>query len=63
MDQEGLSGHQACWMKCLSEFDFEVLYVPGKENMLPDVLSQMSMNLMHLGPSGHKMNTSSVTWT
>lgn len=50
-------------MKCLSEFDFEVLYVPGKENMLPDVLSQISMNLMHLGPSGHKMNTSSVTWT
>ena len=50
-------------MKCLSEFDFKVLYVPGEENVLPDVLSWISMNLMHLGPSSCKRNTSSVTWT
>jgi len=41
LDQKGLSGCQACWMECLSEFDFNVLYVPGEENVLPDALSQM----------------------
>ena len=28
-------------MERLSEFDFEVLYVPGEENILPDALSRM----------------------
>ncbi|KIM51978.1 hypothetical protein SCLCIDRAFT_12000 [Scleroderma citrinum Foug A] len=37
---KGLSGRQARWMERLSEFDFEVLYVPG-ENVLPDALSRM----------------------
>ena len=41
LDQKGLSGRQARWMERLSEFDFEVLYVPGKGNILPDALSRM----------------------
>ena len=41
LDQKGLSRRQACWMERLSEFNFKVLYVPGKENILPDVLSWM----------------------
>jgi len=41
LDQKGLSGQQARWMERLSEFDFEVLYVPGEENILPDALSRM----------------------
>jgi len=41
LDQKGLSGRQARWMERLSEFDFEVLYVPGEENILPDALSRM----------------------
>jgi len=39
LDQKGLSGRQARWMEHLSEFDFEVLYVLGKKNILPDALS------------------------
>ena len=41
LDQKDLSGRQACWLERLSEFDFNVLYVPGEENVLSDVLSRM----------------------
>ena len=41
LDQKDLSGRQVRWLEHLSEFDFQVLYVPGEENILPDVLSQM----------------------
>ena len=41
LDQKDLSGRQACWLEQLSEFDFRVLYVPGEENILLDVLSRM----------------------
>jgi len=41
LDQKGLSGRQARWMERLSEFNFEVLYVPWEENILPDALSRM----------------------
>ena len=41
LDQKGLSGRQAWWMEHLSEFNFEVLYVPGEENILPNALSRM----------------------
>jgi len=41
LDQKWLSRQQAHWMEQLSEFDFEVLYVPGEENILPDALSRM----------------------
>ena len=41
LDQKDLSGRQVRWLECLSKFDFQVLYVPGEENILPDVLSQM----------------------
>jgi len=32
------------WMEKISEFDFEVVYVPGVENMLADALSCMYSN-------------------
>ena len=41
LDQKGLSGRQARWLEQLSEFDFEILYVPGEENILPDALSRL----------------------
>ena len=41
LDQKGLSGRQERWLERLSEFDFEILYVPGEENILLDALSRM----------------------
>ena len=39
LDQKNLSGQQACWVKNIGVFDFEVVYMPGSENMVADVLS------------------------
>jgi len=41
LTQKGLSGRQARWLEKLSEFDFDVQYVPGEENVLPDALSHI----------------------
>ena len=41
LTQKGLSGHQARWLEKLSEFDFDVQYIPGKENVLLDALSHI----------------------
>ena len=42
--QKNLSGRQACWLEKISEFDFEIEYIPGVENVLPDTLSRMYSN-------------------
>ena len=34
-------GSSARWMEKIGEFDFEVKYLPGVENILPDALSCM----------------------
>jgi hypothetical protein len=44
LNQKDLSGGQARWMEKISEFDFEVVYVPGTENVLADALSRMYSN-------------------
>lgn len=41
MHQKGLSGRQVRWLEKLSEFSFEVMYVPGEHNILPDALSRV----------------------
>lgn len=41
LKQKGLTGRQARWLEKLSEFDFEVVYVPGEQNTLADALSRM----------------------
>jgi len=41
LNQCNLSGRQAWWIENIGEFDFEVEYLPGIENLLPDALSQM----------------------
>jgi hypothetical protein len=41
LNQKDLTGQQACWMEKLREFDFNVQYLPGEENILPDALSQL----------------------
>lgn len=42
--QKNLSGRQARWLEKISEFDFEVVYVPGVENILSDALSRIYSN-------------------
>ena len=41
LNQWDLSGRQARWLEKVSEFDFEVIYVPGAENILSDTLSHL----------------------
>lgn len=44
LEQKNLSGRQARWLEKISEFDFEVIYLPGVENILSDALSRMYSN-------------------
>jgi len=44
LTQLNLSGRQARWMELISEFDFEVIYIKGKENALSDALSRIYSN-------------------
>ena len=41
LNQKNLSGRQARWLETISSFDFEVVYVPGTENVLADALSRI----------------------
>ncbi|KAJ3558320.1 hypothetical protein NP233_g11530 [Leucocoprinus birnbaumii] len=44
LQQKDLSGRQARWLEKLSQFDFEIVYVPGSENVLSDALSRIYSN-------------------
>jgi hypothetical protein len=46
-DQPKLNARQARWMAILSEFDFEIKHIKGKENRVADALSR-SMRTIHL---------------
>jgi hypothetical protein len=46
-DQPKLNARQARWMALLSEFDFEIKHIKGKENRVVDALSR-SMRTIHL---------------
>jgi hypothetical protein len=46
-DQPKLNARQAKWMALLSEFDFEIKHIKGKENKVVDALSR-SMKTIHL---------------
>jgi hypothetical protein len=46
-DQPKLNARQARWMALLSEFDFEIKHIKGKENRVADALSR-SMKKIHL---------------
>lgn len=41
MNQKTLSSRQSRWLDVLNEFDFEILYIPGKTNILADSLSRI----------------------
>ena len=44
LKQKDLSGHQARWMEKISEFNFEVQYAQGVENVLANALSRLYSN-------------------
>jgi hypothetical protein len=46
-DQPNVNARQARWMALLSEFDFEIKHIKGKENRVVDALSR-SMKMIHL---------------
>ena len=39
-DQLNLNARQATWLATLSEFDFEIKYIKGKENRVANALSR-----------------------
>lgn len=44
LNQKNLSGRQARWLEKISSFSFEVVYIPGSENVVADALSRMYAN-------------------
>ena len=44
LNQKNLSGRQARWLEKITIFPFEVLYVPGADNILADALSRIYSN-------------------
>jgi hypothetical protein len=46
-DQPWLNARQARWMALISEFDFEIKHIKGKENRVADALSR-SVQTIHL---------------
>jgi hypothetical protein len=46
-DQPKLNAKKARWMDLLSEFDFEIKHIKGKENWVVDALSR-SIKMIHL---------------
>jgi hypothetical protein len=44
LTQKDLEGRRARWLEAIAEFDFEIKFVPGKENVLSDALSRMWSN-------------------
>jgi hypothetical protein len=41
LNQKNLTGRQARWISKMSEFDFDVMYIPGKLNTVADALSRI----------------------
>jgi len=47
-DQKELNMRQRRWMKFLKDFDFELLYHPGKASVVADALSRKAVHASHM---------------
>ena len=47
-DQKELNVRQRRWMEFLKDYDFELLYHPGKANVVADTLSRKTVHTTHL---------------
>ena len=47
-DQKELNMRQGKWMELLKDYDFELLYHPGKANVVADALSRKIVHITHL---------------
>ena len=48
--QPQLSRKQARWLEFLAEFDFDIVYMPGKSNVVADALSRLNnIEVQNLG--------------
>ena len=47
-DQKELNMRQRRWMEFLKDYDFELLYHPGKANVVADALSRKTVHTAHL---------------
>ena len=47
-DKKELNMRQRQWIKFLKDYDFELLYHPGKANVVVDALSRKTMHVTHL---------------
>ena len=47
-DQKELNMRQRRWIEFLKDYDFELLYHPGKVNVVADALSRKTMHVAHL---------------
>ena len=52
-DQKTLNARQAGWLALLSEYDFEIRHIKGKENIVEDALSRQQHELHTIVISGH----------
>ena len=55
-DQQNLNAHQARWLAFLSEYDFEIKHIKGKENKMADALSRNSIPHCSAAFSSYKTN-------
>ena len=53
-DQKTLNAHQSKWLAFLSEYDFEIRNIKGKENIVVDGLSRQQHELQDVLISGYE---------
>ena len=54
-DQHNLNVRQARWLSFISEYDFEIKHIKGKENKVADALSRHA-NMLYASASNRYQN-------
>ena len=53
-DQQNLNAREARWLAFLSEYDFEIIHIKGKENKVVDSLSKNAVTSFVAAISSYK---------